>query len=180
MQQIGKEITERLAKADKQTELAQNHLIAIDQLLAEAKGLCDGGGYSKFRELFCPQLGKSQAYALLAIARGKRTLAEHRAEERQRKQKTRANQKAAVANSGTVPEKSGPEAGGAPTEVSPADAHSIVPGQTPEAVKPRRAVAPKDEALFDFTARVCDLMQEDPRAGDRTFCQNGRQGGRSR
>ena len=51
---------------------ANDHLIAIDQLLAEAKELCDGGGFNKFRELFCPQLGKSQAYALLAIAAGKK------------------------------------------------------------------------------------------------------------
>jgi hypothetical protein len=72
LQQIGKEIAARLAKADKQTELARNHLIAIDELLAEAKELCDGGGFNKFRELFCPQLGKSQAYALLAIAAGKK------------------------------------------------------------------------------------------------------------
>src|SRR5271170_150886 len=99
LKQIGQEIAARLAKADKQTELAQNHLIAIDRLLAEAKELCDGGGFKKFRELFCPQLGKSQAYALLAIAAGKKTLAEHRTKERERKQRTRANQKAAAANS---------------------------------------------------------------------------------
>ena len=60
----------------------QNHLIAVEQLLTEAKELCDVGGFDKFRELCCPQLGKSQAYALLAIGTGKKTLAEHRAEER--------------------------------------------------------------------------------------------------
>ena len=85
LRQIGKEITERLAKADKQTQLARDHLIAIEQLLKEANELCDGGGFKKFRELFCPQLGKSQAYALLAIAAGKKTFAEHRANERERK-----------------------------------------------------------------------------------------------
>lgn len=110
LQQIGKEIKERLAKADKQTEVAQNHLIAIEKLLIEAKELCDGGGFNKFRELFCPQLGKSQAYALLAVAAQKKTLAEHRTEERERKQRTRAKQKAAAANSGTVPETAAPEA----------------------------------------------------------------------
>ncbi len=164
LKQIGQEIAARLAKADKQTELAQNHLIAIDELLAEAKELCDGGAFKRFRELFCPQLGKSQAYALLAIAAGKKTLAEHRTGERERKQRTRANQKAAAANSGTVPEKPepAPEPSGrqeAPPEIAPADAPSIVPEQTPEAAKPRRAVTPKDEALFDFTARVCDLIR---------------------
>ena len=48
LQQIGKEIRQRLAKADKQTELAQNHLIAVEQLLVEAKALCDDGGFKKF------------------------------------------------------------------------------------------------------------------------------------
>ncbi len=152
LRQIGKEIGKRLEKAERQAEGAQNHLIAIDQLLAEAKELCDGGGFDKFRELFCPQLGKSQTYVLLAIAAGKKTLAEHRAEERQRKQKTRAKQKAAAANSGTVPEKSG-------SEVAPAAAPSIVPPQTPEPAKPRRSVSPKDEACYDFTARTMDIVR---------------------
>ncbi len=34
-----------------------------------------------------------------------------------------------------------------------------MPDQKPEAAKPRSAVTPKDEALFDFTARVCDLIR---------------------
>ena len=108
LQQIGREIAERLKRAEKQAKLAADHVIAVDKLLAEAKELCDGGGFKKFRELFCPQLGKSQAYVLLAIAAGKKTLAEHRTEERERKQKSRANQKTVAANSGTVPEKSNP------------------------------------------------------------------------
>jgi hypothetical protein len=108
LQQIAREITELHKTAQRQVELANDHLIAIEKLLAEAKELCDGGGFYKFRELFCPQLGKSQAYALRAIAAGKKTLAEHRAAERERKQKSRANQRAATANSGTVPEKSTP------------------------------------------------------------------------
>ncbi len=105
LRQIGKEITERLAKADKQTQLAQDHLIAIQQLLAEAEKLCDGGGFKKFHELFCPQLGKSQAYALLAIGAGKKAFAEHRADECERKRRTRANQKARARDSGDSPGK---------------------------------------------------------------------------
>jgi uncharacterized Zn finger protein (UPF0148 family) len=104
LQAIGQEITARLAKADKKTQEANDHLIAVNQLLAEAKRLCDSGGFQKFRELFCPQLGKSQAYAMLAIAAGRKTIEQHRSEERERKQKTRERQKAAT-NSGTVPEK---------------------------------------------------------------------------
>jgi hypothetical protein len=48
------------------------------QLIAEAQELCDVGGYEKFRELFCPQLGKSPAYVRLSIAAGKTTLVEQR------------------------------------------------------------------------------------------------------
>jgi hypothetical protein len=160
LRQIGKEITARLAKAEKQTELARNHYTAIEQLLAEAKKLCDNGGYKKFHELFCPQLGKSQAYAMLAIAAGKKTLAEHRASNRARVAKHRAKR---ADLSVTVTDKLEPEPSErqeSPPEFAPADAPSIVPEQRPEAAAPRRAVTSKDEALFDFTARVLDLVRK--------------------
>jgi hypothetical protein len=142
LRQIGKEITERLAIAEKQTQLAQDHLIAIEQLLDEAKKLCDGGGFKKFHELFCPKLGKSQAYAMRSIAAGKKTLGEHRAGERDRKRRTRANQKARAADSGTVPEKADrPESGVSP-EAEQAPAADVAPEQAP----PRRSGAGrKDE-----------------------------------
>ncbi len=108
LQHIGREITERLKKAEKQAKLATDQMVAVEQLLAEAKRLCDDAGFKKFHELFCPQLRKSQAYALRAIAAGKKTLVEHRTGERERKQKSRANQRAAAANSGTVPDKPTP------------------------------------------------------------------------
>ena len=92
LQQIGREITERTYKVEKQFKLATDHAIAVEELLAEAKGLCDRGGFNKFRELYCPKLAKSQAYALRAIAAGKKTGTEHRTEERERKRRTRANQ----------------------------------------------------------------------------------------
>lgn len=87
LKQIADEISARFGRAKKQAQDANDHLIAANLLLAEAKSLCDDGGFRKFRELFCPQLGKSQAYAMLAIAAGKKTLAGHRSEERERKQK---------------------------------------------------------------------------------------------
>jgi hypothetical protein len=43
--------------------------------------------------------------------------------------------------------------------VVPADSPSIVQDQKPEAAKPRRAVTPKDEALFGFSATVLDLIR---------------------
>jgi hypothetical protein len=138
LRQIGKEIEERLAKADKQTQVARDHLIAIEQLLAEAKGLCDGGGFKKFRELLCPQLGKSQAYALLAIAAGKKTFAEHRADERERKRRSRANQKALPTDSGTVPEKA----------------------DVAKDEQPRGAAAPDHEEGFDQVERLLEEIKQ--------------------
>jgi hypothetical protein len=157
LQQIARVIAEEYEEICKQ---ADRSVIAINNLITEAQGLCDVGGYDKFRELFCPQLGKSQTYVRLAIANGKTTLVEHRAKERERKQKTRANQKAAVANSGTVPEMSdtGAEAPTAPADGEP-DTTSIASEQTPEPTKSRSSVNPGDEALMGFSSVVCRLIQ---------------------
>ena len=133
LRQIAKEIEERLSKADKQAKQAEDHFIAVDRLLVEAKSFCDTGGFEKFRELFCPQLGKSQAYKLLSIAAGKKTFAENRAEERDRKRRTRANQKAAAANSGTVPEK---KDAGAEQETLPAGVVAVA--RTGGSMSPRK------------------------------------------
>ena len=132
-----------------------DNVIAINNLYAEAQELCDVGGYAKFRELFCPQLGKSQAYVRLAIAAGKPTLVEHHNGQRERKQKSRAKQRAAKANSVTVPEKSKPK--DAPTEQGEIEAPSAPVEQTRGPTKPRRLVTSGDEALRDFTERVQEL-----------------------
>ena len=155
MREIAKEIKERLSKADKQTEQARNHLIAVNQLLAEAKGLCDEEGFNKFREMFCPQLGRSQAYSLMAIATGKMTIAEHRAQERDRKRKTRANKKTAPANSGTVPENSKLRQ----QEVTPITGKDApaVPEQPLEDANTTSAISPRDQLAFNFTSAFLEL-----------------------
>jgi hypothetical protein len=160
LQQIGREIAERLKKAHKQKEIADNHLIAVNELIIEAKELCDGGGFNKFRELFCPQLGKSQAYVLLAIGTGKKTLAGHRIEERERKRQTRANQKAAAANSGTVPENADPE-----TETPGGRIGDGEPGST--TITPEPSVGPAkgpsggttNDSISGFNSHVMALKQ---------------------
>lgn len=91
-----------------------------------------------------------------AIAAGKKTLAEHRTEERERKRKSRANQKA---NSGTVPEKpedalSGPNGDERLVEDAP-----LAPEHTPPAAKPRSRGATGDQSLLDFSARVRELVR---------------------
>jgi hypothetical protein len=141
---------------------AEQHYTAIAQHLAKAKEACDDGGFNAFREKFFPELGKTRIYQLLAIATNKKSVEQIRADTRERTARSRANKKAEA--SATVADKPEPapepsEPQEALAEVAPADAHSIVPEQKPEAAKPRRAVTPKDEALFDFTARVCELIR---------------------
>jgi hypothetical protein len=155
LQQIGKEIKERLEKARKYHQQAEDHLIAVNARINEAKRLCDDGGFNKFRELFCPELGKSQAYVLHAIGSGKKTLEQHLKEQRDRKRKSRAQQKSQPANSVTVTEK--PNEGEGSTGTSALQVTNSTTEQTPELSKPRNAVAPGDEALRAFTVRTMEL-----------------------
>jgi hypothetical protein len=78
LREISSEIGELYGEARQQAKRLDDHVIAINKLISEAQDRCDVGGYDKFRELFCPQLGKSQAYVRLAIAAGKTTLVERR------------------------------------------------------------------------------------------------------
>jgi hypothetical protein len=94
---------------------------------------------------------------------------EHRTKERERKQKARANQKAGAATFRDVPDKSGLEAPSAFTENDGHEATNIAPEQTPEPAKPRRAVAPGDEALIDFSARVMELIRRTARREPERF-----------
>ena len=103
LRKIGKQIAARLEKIDKQIVQAENHSISVNQLIAEAKTLCDEGGFNAFREKFFPNLGKSRVYELLAIGTGKKTVEEARASNRKRQAKHRAN-KAEASNSVTVTE----------------------------------------------------------------------------
>ncbi len=159
LQQIGREITERLKKAKKQTEVAGNHLIAVNKLIAEAKSICDGGGFNKFRDLFCPQLGRSQAYVLHAIGVGKKTLTEHRTEERKRKQRTRATQRAATPKSGTVPDNPDPgtEAGTRTEDGEPAKA-TVMLERSVEQPKRTTGVASND-TISGFNSHVIELRR---------------------
>ena len=109
LQRLGKEIAARIRKADKQLEQAENHAISVNQLIAEAKELCDGGGFHAFQKKFFPDLNKSRAYELLAIGTNKKSVEEIRADTRARVAKHRAS-KAAAPNSVTVTENAEPDA----------------------------------------------------------------------
>ena len=49
--------------------------------------ICDKGGFNAFRKRHCPSLGKSRAYELLAIATGKKSIEQSRAEGRARQER---------------------------------------------------------------------------------------------
>ena len=97
LQEIGKEINARLAKVDAAFEQAENHKIAISQLLGETKALCDEGGFEVFREKFCLGLSNSRSYELHAIAAGRKTIEQTKAETRERQTKHRAKTMAKLA-----------------------------------------------------------------------------------
>jgi hypothetical protein len=145
------------------------HVIAINKLIAEAQELCDVGGLNKFRELFCPRLGKSQAYALRVIAAGKKTLEEHRTGERERKQKSRAKQRAAASKSGTVPEKPTPR--DAPTGAGLVEHPNTEVEQTQEPPsKPWKARATV-QGMRVFTAHTTELHKAIEKRPAQHFCE---------
>ena len=118
LQEIGKEITARLAKADKKVQEANDHLIAVNKLLAEAKGLCDGSGFRAFCERF--QIGKSRAYELLAIASGRKSEKEVKAATRKRVARHREAKRSAPSVTVTESVQAGPaEPKRAPTPPQP-------------------------------------------------------------
>lgn len=160
LQQIGREIAERLKKAEKQAKLAADHVIAVDKRLAEAKALCDGGGFHALQKKFFPNLGKSRVYELLAIGTNKKSVEEIKADTRARVAKHRAN-KATALVSVTVTEKSGPQPGarGGPKEDGRLEDTSVTSEQAPNPSKPRSAAAPGDEAERAFTVRVMELYR---------------------
>jgi hypothetical protein len=146
LQEIGKEIEARFKKAQKQYQQAENHAIAIRALMDEARALCDEGGFKKFRQRFCPQLGKSQAYVLHAIGTGKKTLAQHRTEQRDRKRKSRAKQKSSSPNSVTV------------TDISRSDAPEA-DVEDRGARRSRSSIARGDHPQSNFNTWVMELAR---------------------
>jgi hypothetical protein len=96
LQDLGKQIAAHYDKLVQCEEKAEQHRVAIGQLLVQAKEACDDGGLIAFRERFCPKLGKSRAHELLLIATGKKTIEETKTATRERVKKHRAAKKAAV------------------------------------------------------------------------------------
>ncbi len=168
LQEIGREITERLEEAYEQKKLADDHVIAVKKLIAEAKELCDVGGFDAFREKLFQNLGKSRAYEMLAIATNKKTIEETRAGTRERVAKHRANKAEATFSVTVTDEPLEPRE--APIECGTLETASNPPEQALEPVKLRRGRAPAvDEALRDFSARVQDLDRRTDKKPARRF-----------
>jgi hypothetical protein len=95
VQDLSKRIAVHYEKLVQCEGKAEQHKIAIGKLLIQAKEACDTGGFTAFRERFCPNLGRSRAHELLLIASGKKTIEETKAATRERVKKHRAVKKAA-------------------------------------------------------------------------------------
>jgi hypothetical protein len=144
LQDLGKRIAAHWEKARKSEEKAAQHYTSIAKLLVNAKQACDEGGFTAFREKFCPKLSQSRAYELLSIASSKKSVEEIRAAGRARVAKHRANK---AADSVTVTE-STELAHEAVAPVGGVGAIDTASEQPPEPAKSRsRAVKPNDGAL---------------------------------
>jgi hypothetical protein len=149
LQQLGKQIAARLEKIDKQMVQAENHSISVNQLITQAKELCDEGGFNAFREKFFPNLGKSRIYELLAIGTSKKSVEEIKAGTRARVAKHRANKTAAPA-SVTVTDKT-------EAQDAPMDAGSAEAACAPAAPTKRRMG--DLQALVAFSTAVRELIR---------------------
>jgi hypothetical protein len=103
---IGERIQAHLVKAERydqkardQDKKAQNHRVSAACLLAEAKAACTDEGFEAFHAKFCPELGRTRTFELLAIADGTKSLEQTRAETRKRVAKHRAKKAGKAAQS---------------------------------------------------------------------------------
>jgi hypothetical protein len=96
LEDLGELIAVHLEKSRKYDDKADQHRATAGRYLAQAKDLCDEGGFEVFREKVCPDLGRSRAYELLAIANNKKSVSELRASTRERVARHRANKTESV------------------------------------------------------------------------------------
>jgi hypothetical protein len=93
---LGERAKAHLDKADKYEEKAEQHKKSLALVLAQAKELCDEDGFDAFRAKFCPAVGRTRAYELLAIATNKKSIEEIRAANRERVARHRAKSSVTV------------------------------------------------------------------------------------
>jgi hypothetical protein len=93
---LGDQAAAQLSEAYAHKEKYEQHLEEAKQLLAQVRDLCDNDGFAAFRDIFhekfCPNVGRSRAYELLAIVTGKKSLEDTKASARERARRHRAKQ----------------------------------------------------------------------------------------
>jgi hypothetical protein len=94
LEQLGAEIAARIEAAKKARDKAHDHEIAAGLRLIEAREKT-GADFPTFLQNFCPNLKKSRAYQLIAIAGGKTTVETERTKTAERMRKHRAAKAAA-------------------------------------------------------------------------------------
>jgi hypothetical protein len=94
LEQLGAEIVARIAAAKKARSKAHDHELAAGLRLIEARDKT-GATFPDFLQKFCPDLKKSRAYQLIAIAGGKTTAEAERTKTAERVRKHRAAKAAA-------------------------------------------------------------------------------------
>jgi hypothetical protein len=122
---LGREIRVRIEKLDFLGVKAVDQIDSINKLLDEARKLCDESGFEEFKRSYCPELGKSRTYELLAVKEGRKTLEQIRADGRRRVAEHRARklEKAKqTAEKNNVTEKSSVTEGGGHASDLPEDA----------------------------------------------------------
>lgn len=132
LQDLAKNIATHLDKARKSEEKAQQHYTAAAEYLAEAQAACDESGFKAFQKKFCPDIGRSRAYELLAVVRGKKTLGEVKNSTRERQRRHRAKK---------------------------AEQKSVTVTDPAAVTRPPWSAALPDKGLRDFTALVARLLQ---------------------
>jgi hypothetical protein len=119
-------------KAGHELRKAQDESDTINKvLLVQARAKCKEAGesFKKFRKQYCPDLSRSRLYAVLAIADGRKTVEQDRAEKRESVAKSRAkavSSTSAVGDTPTVPRVATPN--GTTVEISGFSPKSKVPG----------------------------------------------------
>ena len=130
--------------------------VSISCLLKEAATFCDKRGFNAFRKRHCPSLGKSRAYELLAIATGKKSIEQSRAEGRARQERHVKKLRATVAAMRGVP-----LADGKSSQFTQWVLHLILLTETAKPVDFTNSTASSDDLikLGNFLAAVADSQR---------------------
>jgi hypothetical protein len=152
LEALGNRIKAHLEKAGQAERRADNHHTSAGILLAQVKEACTEGGFDAFRARYCPDLGKTRVYELLAIASGTKSAEGIRAENAERNRRHRAKQKAAELVRHVTDEE--------PESAAPSPTLAWTPEPTP-APRGRRTPAEvrRDQYQHGFWV-LCNMVEE--------------------